>query len=43
MERQKNYVGIDVAKAGMDIAVRPTDERWSISNDEAGIRQLYPA
>ena len=40
MERQKNYVGIDVAKAGMDIAVRPTDERWSISNDEAGIRQL---
>ena len=40
MERQKNYVGIDVAKAGMDIAVRPTDERWSISNDEAGIRRL---
>ena len=40
MEQQKNYVGIDVAKAGMDIAVRPTDERWSISNDEAGIRQL---
>ena len=40
MERQKNYVGIDVAKAGMDIAVRPTDERWAISNDEAGIRQL---
>ena len=40
MERQKNYVGIDVAKAGMDIAVCPTDERWAISNDEAGIRQL---
>ena len=40
MERQKNYVGIDVAKAGMDIAVRPTDERWAISNDEAGIRRL---
>ena len=37
---KENYVGIDVAKAGMDIAVRPTDERWSISNDEAGIRQL---
>ena len=40
MERQKTYVGIDVAKAGMDIAVCPTDERWSISNDEAGIRRL---
>ena len=40
MERQKNYVGIDVAKAGMDIAVCPTDESWAISNDEAGIRRL---
>ena len=26
MERKETYVGIDVAKAGMDIAVRPTDE-----------------
>ena len=48
MERQKNYVGIDVAKAGMDIAVRPTDERWSISNDDLppvqqGSDNWYPA
>ena len=42
MERQKNYVGIDVAKAGMDIAVCPTDERWAILNDEAGIQNWYP-
>ena len=40
MDRQETYVGIDVAKAGMDVAARPTDERWSISNDETGIRQL---
>ena len=40
MERKETYVGIDVAKAGMDIAVRPTDESWAISNDEAGIRRL---
>ena len=40
MERQKTYVGIDVAKAGMDVAVCPSDESWMISNDEAGIRQL---
>ena len=40
MERQETYVGIDVAKAGMDIAVFPSDERWAISNDDAGIRKL---
>ena len=40
MERQKTYVGIDVAKAGLDVAVCPTDERWKISSDEAGVRQL---
>ena len=40
MDRQETYVGIDVAKAGMDVAARPSDERWAISNDEAGIRQL---
>ena len=40
MERQETYVGIDVAKAGMDIAVFPSDERWSTLNDDAGIRQL---
>ena len=39
MDRQETYVGIDVAKAGMDVAARPSDERWSISNDETGIRQ----
>jgi len=31
------FVGIDVAKATLDIAVRPGGERWSVSNDEAGI------
>ena len=29
MEPQETYVGIDVAKAGMDIAVRPSDESWT--------------
>ena len=40
MDRQETYVGIDVAKAGMDVAARPSNERWVISNDETGIRQL---
>lgn len=38
----ERYVGIDVAKAGLDVAVRPTDEQWSVPNDEAGIDALIP-
>ena len=34
------YVGIDVAKAQLDVAVRPTNDRWVLSHHEAGIRQL---
>jgi transposase len=34
------FVGIDVAKAQLDIAVRPTGEQWSAPNDEAGIATL---
>lgn len=33
-------VGIDVAKAPLDIAVRPTAETWSASNDATGIDAL---
>ena len=34
------YVGIDVAKAKVDVAVRPTGERWEVPRDAAGIPQL---
>ena len=34
------FVGIDVAKASLDIAVRPTSEQWTVSNDADGIAQL---
>jgi transposase len=34
------FVGIDVAKAQLDIAVRPTGERWTVSNDDPGIAAL---
>jgi len=34
------FVGIDVAKAQLDIALRPTGERWAIPNDDAGIGAL---
>ena len=34
------FVGLDVAKAQLDVAIRPSGEQWSIANDEAGIAQL---
>jgi transposase len=36
----ESYVGIDVAKAQLDIAVRPSGPQWVTSNDEAGIGEL---
>ena len=32
--------GIDVSKDRLDVAVHPTDEQFSVSNDEAGWREL---
>lgn len=34
------FVGIDVAKAQLDIAMRPSGERWAIANDDLGITAL---
>jgi hypothetical protein len=34
------FVGIDVAKAHRDIALRPTGTRWTVANDAAGIADL---
>jgi len=33
-------VGIDVAKAQLDIALRPSGERWSVPNDTNGVTTL---
>ena len=33
-------IGIDVAKEGLDVAVRPTGEAWSEQNNKAGIKAL---
>ena len=40
MEQESIFVGIDVAKAQVDVAVRPTDDRWEVSYDNAGVGQL---
>ena len=34
------FVGIDVAKAPLDVALRPTGERWTVPNDDARIAAL---
>lgn len=40
MNAPQIVVGIDVAKAKLDVALLPGDERWQLSNDEAGIAEL---
>jgi len=40
MEQEPRYVGIDVSKAQVDVAVRPTGQRWVVSYDETGIEEL---
>jgi transposase len=34
------FVGIDVSKARLDVAVRPAPESWQVMNEEAGIASL---
>ena len=33
-------VGIDIAKAQLDVAVRPTNDRWVVAHDADGLRQV---
>ncbi len=40
MSAPQLFVGIDVAKAQLDIALRPTGEHWAVTNDEPGIVAL---
>ena len=40
MEQHGIYVGIDVAKARVDVAIRPGGDRREVCNDQAGIAAL---
>ena len=40
MESLEVYVGIDVSKARLDVAVRPSGEGWQITHDTHGIATL---
>ena len=40
MEGEARFVGIDVSKAQLDVAVRPTGKRWTLPYDQTGIEGL---
>lgn len=40
MNTKAIYVGVDVAKARLDIAVRPNGDEWSVANDDTGVAQV---
>ena len=40
MEHELTFVGIDVAKARVDVAVRPSGDIWSADYDEIGVAGL---
>ena len=40
MEVSRIFIGVDVSKARLDVAMRPSGESDSVSNDEAGIKAL---
>ena len=42
MGTQPLYVGIDVAKASLDVAVHPTAERWTIAYTERELAGRVP-
>ena len=42
MRSEPMFVGIDVSKAHLDVAVRPTGQIWALPYDETGIEGLIP-
>ena len=42
MAGEARFVGIDVSKAQLDVAVRPTGKRWTLPYDQTGIEGLIP-
>lgn len=40
MAEAQRYVGIDVSKARLDVAVQPEGTQWTVGNDAAGIQTL---
>ena len=40
MSTEQIFVGIDVSKARLDIAVRPNGKEWSEANGDSGIAEI---
>ncbi len=40
MEEETRFVGIDISKAQVDVAVRPAGERWVVTYNETGVEGL---
>jgi len=40
MKTEESFVGIDVSKDTLDVAIRPEGDRWTVQNDEKGIQAL---
>ena len=40
VDQKTRYVGIDVAKSRIDVAVRPTGRGWEVAYDQAGMEEL---
>ena len=39
-EATQSYVGIDISKETLDVALRPTDRTWQVTNTQDGIGEL---
>ena len=40
MNQKSSFIGVDVAKTRLDVAVRPTDQQWQVTYTEKGIQEL---
>ena len=40
MEQEPVFVGIDVAKDRVDVALRPSGDVWEVAYDESGVNAL---
>jgi transposase len=40
VNQESSFIGIDVAKAQLDVAIRPIDRQWQVAYTEKGVQEL---
>jgi len=40
MQKEEVFAGIDVSKKTLDVAIHPSGEQWTFSNDDSGIKDI---